>query len=156
MTEAVDNFRRREEWLQNGKDFLVMVRRHEEKKVPTGTSFDREGPHRWCVYAYIYKGHPLFDQIDVKGDIFQDVFTQLPFHCGVSLFIPHLYAKDATVASFEVGADYHHLHDEAYTHMPTPAEAWTVFQDAQQLFVSLQALADNAASLTRSMEEGKE
>ncbi|MGD0022627.1 MAG: hypothetical protein ABSC54_10035 [Smithellaceae bacterium] len=127
-------------WKIMGKDFLVQVSRHEQERPedlpPPG--FDSEGIHRWCVYAYIYPKHSLFSRFDPQGGMFQDAARSLPLHCGVSYFEPHYYlnrkSKEIELTSFEIGADYHHIHDDEYTRMETTEQAYQVFKDAEELF----------------------
>lgn len=120
---------RKEEWRKRGKDFLVVVSRHE---VKTPIAF--EGPHRWAVYAYIYPAHAHFAAF--KGpDMWQDA-TSLGFHGGCSLLRYH-HDEAGKVLSVQCGADYHHLHDDRFADMATPDAAYEVFSDADELFETL-------------------
>lgn len=139
-------FRRSEQWRQDGKGFLIEVYRSEARNVEEPACFDSEGPHRWCVYAYIYPSHPLFAKIDPKGGMFQDQLAVLGLHAYPSLFRVNIDEVNGKTNSYKVGADYHHLHDTPYTRMATPEEAWTVFRDAQDTFDTLQAMNDDAAN----------
>ncbi|PRF08632.1 hypothetical protein C6Q07_11055 [Burkholderia multivorans] len=100
--------------------------------------FDSEGPHRWCVYAYIYPSHPHFASFS-GPNIWQDATTVLPLHGGCTLLEYPMY--DGKIASVKVGADYHHLHDTRFTHYATADEARLVFEDADELFDKLQSMA---------------
>ena len=117
-------------WRKFGKDFMVEISRHSE-----GSTEDRdpwgEGPHRWCVYAYIYPKHPHFAAFSGL-DMWQEGATMMPLHGGPSFLAEPM--RDGKVTSVQVGADYHHLYDDQYTQCDTPEKAWSVFEDAQQLF----------------------
>lgn len=136
MTDMTDKWERKDEWHQHGRNFLVTVRHH--TVPPARPEYDDEGPHRWCVYAYIYPKHPHFAAFDMDDDMGQDAATCLPLHGGPSLLRRHYY-DDGKVSSVQVGADYHHLHDNRFTHYATPDDAREVFRDAQELHDWLQA-----------------
>jgi len=128
------NWDYKEEWWQRGKNFLIAVKRHEEK--PSSFSSDEEGPHRWCVYAYIYPDHPHFAAFGETDEMYQRAATMLPLHGHPSFF--HRHVDDGgNTTSFQVGADYHHLHDAHFTHMATKDEAAEVFADAEELYAEL-------------------
>lgn len=126
----------KQQWKKRGKDFAVVVSRHEVHRPPE-LRLGNEGPHRWCVYAFIYPGHPHFRAFD--GDkMWQEAALALPLHCGPSLLTPH-YNASKTLCSIEVGADYNHSGDELFTHMATKEEAGVVFADAEELIAWLDA-----------------
>jgi len=127
-------------WRMSGKHFVVEVSRHEEPRTeePYGC-YDSEGPHRWCVYAYIHPKHPLFASFDGTEDMWQDAAASLPLHGGPSFLRIHTSHKTKEITSYQVGADYHHLHDDRFTRMATADEASEVFADARQLFNRLSA-----------------
>ena len=121
----------KDEWHRHGKDFLVVVKRYAVS--PSPSSFDPyEGPHRWAVYAYVYPKHRLFGTFNGPA-MWQAASTELPLHGGPSFLRWH-YDDERKQTSVQVGADYHHLHDDRFTHYKTPAEAYEVFEDAEQLF----------------------
>ena len=129
------DWKHKDEWKKMGPDmserpFSVLVSRHEGLVEPEFGS----GPHRWCVYAYIYPGHPLFADFDTKGEMFQDACSGLPLHWGPSFFRPHFGADGEEVSAFQVGSDYNHLHDEAFTMCATRDDAKLVFDDAELLY----------------------
>jgi hypothetical protein len=128
---------RKETWRKWGKDFMVEISRHEEPVRDESGCFDAEGPHRWRVYAYVYPKHPHFAAFNGTEDMWQDAAASLPFHGGPSFCRKHMDTKGA-VTSYQVGADYNHLHDTHFTRYATPVEASEVFEDAQQLFGRLQ------------------
>ena len=129
---AADGFRRKELWSMDGKDFMIQVSRHEEPvHFPSGC-YDETGPHRWCVYAYIYPKHPHFAAFDGTENMWQDATAGLPLHGGVTYCRKHVDAS-GTVTSYQVGADYNHLYDSYFTRCDTPDEASEVFNDARQL-----------------------
>jgi len=138
---------RKDTWKRMGKNFLVKIDRH-NVEIPSDLPmcFDSEGGNRWCVYAYIYPKHPLFSKIEPDGGMFQDSTSNLPLHCGASYFEPHYYlnheSKKVELTSFQIGADYNHLHDTHYTRMETREEAYQVFADAEELFDYLSTTAN--------------
>jgi hypothetical protein len=115
----------KDEWWKRGKDFLVVVKRH------NGTSDAFCGPNRWNVYAYIYPEHPHFAKFD-GPDMWQEAATAMPLHKYPSLLEYPMY--EGKVTSVKVGSDYHHLHDDRFTHYATEADAREVFEDARRLF----------------------
>lgn len=137
-------YRKTEDWKRGGKDFLVVVNHH-TSATPAEFACG-EGPHRWCVYAYIYPSHPHFEAFDGTEAMWQDAATVLPMHGGPSLLRVHTKHPDHAITSYQVGADYNHLHDDEYTHMANEIEAASVFRDADELFDWLSAKAQEVAA----------
>jgi len=136
---------RKELWRKFGANFLVEISRHEEPaRFPSGC-YDEPGPHRWCVYAYIYPKHPHFAAFDGSEDMFQEAACALPLHAGPSFCRKHLNAK-GEVTAYQVGADYNHLYDDQFTRSGTPDEAIQVFNDADQLFERLSQIGQREGS----------
>jgi len=133
--QKTQEWRKAEKWTRHGKDFAVEVYHH---TAPGPETFD-DGLNRWNVYAYVYPNHPHFAEF--KGaDMWQEAATAMPFHGGPSYlqwFMNH--AGNAQI--IKVGSDYHHLGDDGYTVMASPAEAWSVFNDADKLYDWLAARA---------------
>ena len=119
-------------WRLHGPNFMIEVSRHSEPVRDEGGCYDSEGPNRWCVYAYIYPKHPHFAAFNGTEDMWQDAAAQMPMHGGPSFCRKHMNAK-GEVTSYQVGADYHHLHDWRYTQHATKDEARSVFNDAEEL-----------------------
>lgn len=117
-------------WKRMGTHFLVEVARHSVELPPNYPLGD--GPHRWCVYAYIYAKHPRFARFD--GDrMWQQAAVELPLHGGSSYLKWHSELGKPPHC-VQVGADYNHLHDDRFTHYATEDEAAEVFRDAGELF----------------------
>lgn len=136
----MSDWKRKDIWSRHGKNFLVQISRHEETADEGWESFcDAQGPHRWCVYAYIYPKHPHFANFTGPA-MWQEAAACLPFHGGPSLLRWH-YDDDQKPTSVQVGADYNHLHDSYYTRCATEKDAYTVFADAEDLFQRLSAMA---------------
>ena len=131
------NWNHKDEWSVRGTDFLVQVTRHAVKPIK-GFSVG-EGENRWCVYAYIYPKHPKFSEFTEEA-IYQPATENIPFHGGCSLCRLHANSSGERT-SVQVGADYNHLHDEEFTCLSTPKEAWEVFHDAEKLFGYLEGFA---------------
>lgn len=117
-------------WHRRGKDFLVEVSRH------TVEGARDLGPHRWCVYAYVYPEHPHFAAF--AGDsMMQWAAQEMPFHggplSGASYLRNHRNDK-GEVTAVQVGGDYNHLHDDRFTWYDALEMASEVFNDAETLF----------------------
>ena len=132
----MDNWRHKDIWKKNGTDFLVEVSRHSGNASELDL---REGPHRWCVYAYIYPKHPHFSMFNEADDLWQDATTSLPGHSYPSYLRRHVDAN-GNVTSFQVGWDYHHDGDWMFTHDANQEDAKRQFLDAQELFDRLQSM----------------
>lgn len=124
----MSDWRHKDIWTREGKGFIVQVSRHLVESV---AEYDSTGPHRWCVYAYIYPTHPHCARFS-GGDMWQSAATMLPLHSGPSLLRWH-YGDDGKPTSVQVGGDYNHLHDDRFTRMATRDEARVVFSDADEL-----------------------
>lgn len=124
---------RKEEWRRDGKNFRVTVSRHE-----IDWARDGEGPHRWCVYAYIYPKHPTFATFDLSPDAVKSYWGQPTpaMHGGCTFFKVHR-KDDGEACSVQYGADYSHAWDERYYHIATPEDAYSVFNDAEELYEML-------------------
>ena len=128
------NYRKVEEWKREGKNFLVTVKHHTERITEEPACYDSEGPHRWCVYAYIYPKHPHFARFDGTETMWQEAACALPMHGGPSLVRAHIKIDDKSIGSYQVGSDYHHHGDWSYTQMADEKDAYSVFADADELF----------------------
>ena len=127
-------WKRKDLWSRRGRDFCVEISHREEERV--GWS----GRHRWNIYAYIYPKHHLFDAFD--GDsMFQQATENLPMHGGPSSLQWHR-DNTGTLCSVQVGCDYNHIDDEAFTHTDVES-AESVFRDAEILFAHLQEGQDD-------------
>lgn len=143
MSARTNDWSHKDIWRLFGRDFMVEVSRHEmPARGDPPACFDSEGPHRWCVYAYIYPKHLHFAAFDGTERMLQDAARSLPLHGGPSFCRKHLNA-DGEVTSYQVGADYNHQHDWRYTQYATKDDARSVFNDAEELF---EWLAQGAAA----------
>ena len=126
---TIENFKHKDCWTRRGENFNVEITRHEEEPM------DSDGKNRWCVYAYIFRGHPHFEKF--SGDrLWQDAASEMPLHGGASLL---RYMGDGKkVTTVKVGADYRHDGDD-FTHMEKPEEVPQVFRDAENLYNWLSA-----------------
>lgn len=123
MTTAAE-WDHKDEWRKFGKDFMVTISRH------NGTTDHWDGPNRWAVYAFIYPKHPHFAAFDGPS-MGQEAAAVLPGHSYCSLL--EYPERAGVVTSVKAGFDYHHAHDERFTHYATPDEANEVFRDAEEL-----------------------
>ena len=149
----MSDWEKRDVWTKRERTFAVEVSHHEAPPLRSGLAMD-EGPHRWAVYAYVYPEHPLFKALDANGGIWQAATGHLPLHVGCSLFRTHR-REDGAITSYQIGADYHHLYDEFYTHMATREDARLVFLDAEALCEAL-AASGSAGAADPADTEGKE
>lgn len=127
----MSNWDKEELWHRYGNKFLIEVRHSYGE--PDGFN----GSHRWYLYAYIYRGHPLFTKFD-GTHIYQDATKDMPLHGGCSYLRYHVNSDKALagtpimLSSIQVGCDYNHLHDEYYTNMDT-TRVDVILDDAQRL-----------------------
>lgn len=141
-------------WKQPGKDFLVEVRHITEPPLPPELAIfsSGDGHNRWFVYAYIYPKHPHFRAF--SGDsIAQEAARVLPLHGGCTFVQEHLdrlgtkEGMSITVASYQVGADYHHYGDDRFTYYDAVQGNdldFEVFVEAKALFDTLTRLGTAA------------
>lgn len=128
MNDLMDNWKKKELWKRDGRDFCVEVSRHEALE---GLGL---GPNRWAVYCYIYPQHPHFKEFNGPS-IWQEATEVLPLHGGCTFLRYHIADdKHRSVTSIQVGADYNRLHDEGYTFCDDPGSAYQVFRDADELY----------------------
>ena len=109
----------KEEWIRHGEGFRVSVSRH--------TSCEE---NRWCVYAYVYESHPLFNSI-TDGDYYNSIYED-KLHGGCTYYREHSGGCGGVVKQF--GADYNHLGDSRFHSFSTKEEAFEVFRDCDLLF----------------------
>jgi hypothetical protein len=127
------DWKRKDVWKREGKNFMVEVSRHEVRVDDSGC-YDSEGPHRWCLYVYVYPKHPVFAQFDASGQMYDQ--PSFGMHCGNSYF--RTWRNEAgAVTSYQVGSDYNHDGDWHFTRMKTPEDAYEVFNDADEIFDAL-------------------
>lgn len=137
-----DKYRRCEDYKREGKGFLVVVNHYTVFQSSEPACFDSEGPHRWAVYAYVYPSHPHFAAFDGTETMWQGAATQMPGNAYPSFMRVHTPHGKETPSSYQVGWDYHHLHDWSFSRMETPEDAYEVFRDADALFDWLAEKAD--------------
>jgi hypothetical protein len=112
-------------WRMREKTFAIEVTHHKEDV------FAYYGPHRWCVYAYIYPDHPLFNKL-TGTDLWQSATEDMPMHAYISLMRRH-FDEEHAITSYQIGADYNHDGDEIFCSMKTAEEAKLIFDDATVL-----------------------
>jgi len=133
MSEENSVWIKKDLWSRRSKNFNVEVSRH---TVPASSYNPHEGTNRWAVYAYIFPEHRLFARFE-GTDMSQEAACSLPLHCGPSYLRVH--RNDAgEIASYQVGADYHHLYDDRFADFSTERDAYEVFNDAAELFAHLE------------------
>lgn len=137
-----DGWNHKDEWRRSGQGFMVVVSRHH-----FGDGEISEDENRWCVYAYVYPKHRIFDRLD-KADnagVLRDC-CGLYCHSYVSLYRVHR-DESGTVQSVQIGWDYNHDGDEFSTRK-TPGEASVVFWHASRLFDQLDEMGRETCEVT--------
>jgi len=115
----------KDEWRKRGEGFMVVISRH------NGATLDQyEGKNRWAVYAYIYPKHDMFVRFIATGSMWDQPY--LPGHSYPSYYRCHTDESDIT--AHQIGFDYNHVGDSHYSHMDTKEDAYSVFNDGQELF----------------------
>lgn len=147
----MSDWEKKDLWRRSGDGFLVEVSRHDAH------SDLHVGPHRWCVYAYVYPSHPHFKAFDGTEDMWQPATGALPLHGGCTFLRAHRNAA-GVITSWQVGADYNHLYDERFTRHATPEQAREVFADAEELFrwLSVGAPVEMATVTSEHDADGRE
>lgn len=122
MSRVTENWKHKDEWNREGSKHSVVVSRH------TNHAGDE---HRWCVYLYIYPGHPRFDQFNAGGDM----WSQPHFECHSYVSLFRVHRRDSgDIGSYQLGWDYNHDGDHRFTEYATADDASSVFWDANKLF----------------------
>lgn len=126
----ITDWKKKELWSRRSNKFCVEVSRHTVAQSSIGPY---EGVNRWAVYAYIYPEHRSFASF--SGDsMFQDAACCLPLHGGPSFLHIHRDSSGEKITCYQVGADYHHLHDDRFADYANESDAASVFFDADELF----------------------
>lgn len=138
MVPAVNDWKHKDVWVKRGENFSVEVSRHEGYV----DEMRDMGPHRWCVYVYVYPTHPFFKRIadDLAAPVAEGEYKSfypnmagyLPLHGGCTFFHVHRNEKNE-ITSYQIGCDYNHYMDEHYTHLADMDDAFSVFRDAEEL-----------------------
>jgi hypothetical protein len=144
-------WKHRDEWKQAGDGFLIVVSRQ------TSIGYNKENMvNEWCVYAYIYPSHPLFDaacKCPTDKMWCEQPLSDLPFHVGISKKELH-FNQNGEITAVQLGADYAHIDDQRFEFCGTKEEVWrvasVVFNDAFQLFNHLSASEKSSCSYSAS------
>lgn len=120
------DYERKDVWSRHGENFGVEINRFTRE-----SHFDDRGVNRWCVYAFVRKGHRLFSTIQ-GGSTSQESLYGWPLHGGCTYLVG--YTEGTEVYGWKVGADYSHLYDDRFYRMATLEQAWEVVKDADELF----------------------
>lgn len=111
------------------------------------SSYGDRGPNHWNVYIYIYEGHPHFAGFNPDMDSGNAACNAYDFHGGATYFSPH-YKPDKSIASYQIGCDYSHLHDDHFSHITTKDHARRVFLDAENLVRYMQSTKAEAMKVS--------
>jgi len=136
-------------WTRKGKLFAVEIVHYRRKFEFQG------GTNCWNVYAYLRKGHPLFDTLHDTRDEKEErinVPFDIPLHGGATWAeaktVPFGIWHDDSVSvgdvyCYKIGSDYAHLYDDRFAVLEE-MEGSEVEADANELFDFLQAQTDGA------------
>lgn len=134
----IKDYKHKEIWCRRGKDFQIEIVRWEtmseeqyNKMKSIGAAFN--GRFIWNVYCYIYPNHRLFN-VPKEEDLCDCPVNNL--HGGCTFAQWHRNTE-GNIMSKQYGSDYNHYHDEHFTYIERPEDAFEVFNDAQELFEEL-------------------
>ena len=128
-------------WQYRHKNFMVEVTHWDRGLQQTGTVRDLltllspEGSNCWCIYAYIFPGHPLMGAISA-GQV-SPVALPLPWHCGQT-YRHETFDAQGKPLCVKAGADYQHYGDELFSRLtPLDGVPSQIQQDLQDLVNAL-------------------
>jgi hypothetical protein len=136
---ARDGWKHADKWTREGRNFCVQVARHSTPEFNGDYTQVIGTEHHWCVYLFVYAGHPDFSRFNPGGDMWSQPSYEC--HSYVSLFKAHRDSK-GEIASFQLGWDYAHDGDSQYAELATASAASSVFYDASRLFDEAKERAD--------------
>ena len=124
-------------WNKSGKFFTVKVKHWINEYIIPELEGNEDHGHRWNVYVFIHKKHPLFRKVR------RGLFTKLPFDMpwGNTYYQYH-YDHKKRITTKEYGYDYQHLHQNHFRRMETREEAHEVFFDADKIFNIMKSMED--------------
>jgi len=132
----IPNWNNSEESYIRGNNFTMVVKHW----------IRPSGEHQWNVYANIFPGHPIFNELE--DALFK---CPLPFHayCSYSRF--DFNAKGLCVCK-SFGSDYDHLHDD-YTEV-SDIKFTPVMADAHKLYTFLERYKKKEPNENNSSQVG--
>lgn len=78
-------YEKKDEWWRRGKNILIQVKRSDVTPYAV-----EDGGQRWCIYAFIYPGHPYFTEFAAEdGNMMQPAAAAMPCHSYASFFRVH-------------------------------------------------------------------
>jgi len=134
---------KKEVWDRLGSNFMVQV-----KHWNRGHAYPpHDLGHRWNVYAYVFRGHPLFDKINPDAEYIWEHLPAKPdlwLHGGITFFEPLFERQEAGVYSivgYKFGSDYAHGGDAQQGLMESDMHELP-FWDAELLYDQLKAMVE--------------
>ena len=116
-------------WKRDGKNFSVEIKRWGQ--------LDR---NVWNVYAYIKRGHALFDSLaGQEGKVSWGIDIGFDLHCGIN-YAKFYRNEKGEIYCVQVGDDWAHYGDEYYESCTDFDGAFGVVAEANALFEYLEAL----------------
>lgn len=126
-----EGWNHKDEWRKSGNGFMVSVSRHH-----FGAGDVSEDENRWCVYAYVYPKHAIFDRLEKRKDA-GVLSGACGLHCHSYVSFYQVHRDDSgELLSVQIGWDYNHDGDN-YGQHKTPSDAHMVFYHAERLFAQL-------------------
>lgn len=123
------DWRHKDIWTYRSASFCVEISRHSEKTL------DGTPEQHWCIYAYVWNTHPAYKLFNKD----EGPFSQPSFevHSYPSYYRAHI-GKDGEITAHQLGWDYNHDGDWAYSFMNNKDQAGSVFADVQGLIKQLE------------------
>lgn len=125
-----DCWTKKDVWTRDGNKYRVEISRHESYG-------EDDEKNRWCVYAWIYPGHWMFDRFSPEQKTWDSPYIE-GGHSYPSYFRAHRN-NDGEVTAYQKGWDYNHDGDYRFGGMTSKEDAWEVFSDASKIFKSLES-----------------
>lgn len=133
-------WRRKEEWVKEGKHFRVSVV-HWYTDEFHGETFYYPRKEKWNIYLYFYKNHPFFDKFTSEDIYAHEQPEPVGLHGGITFYRAHKDKKNEIICH-EIGCDYGHYRDDRFETMVTKEDAEEIFCDAEYAFEILQNMSN--------------
>lgn len=128
MSRAFEGWKKKDVWTRDGEKYRVEISRHDAYG-------DDDEKNRWCFYAWIYRGHWMFDRFSPEQNTWDTPHIE-GGHSYPSYFQAHRN-NAGEVTAYQKGWDYNHDGDYRFGGMISQEDAWEVFSDANRVFKDL-------------------
>ena len=111
-------YKKSERWRLEGKQFNLEVKHWSKKDT-----------NKWNIYLFLFPKFPRFEEFK------EGLLTWLPieFNWG-NTYCSWNRDKNREITCKIYGSDYQHIHQERFEKYSTRAEAYEVFNDAEEYF----------------------